>query len=176
VYSRDEADLFVRICSFFERAGYNIFDAQIHTTHHGYALDSFYVYIADNKGVPYRDLISYVEYELSREIREHAPLPTPRRHRVSRQQKHFPVEPHVLVRPDEKSGKYHVLSVLAGDRPGLLFTIAHVLARHRIAIHSAKIMTMGERAEDQFLVSGAELVDEKLELQLETDLLQHLRC
>lgn len=176
VYTRDEADLFARICCFFERAGYNIFDAQIHTTHHGYALDSFYVYIADNKTGPYRELINYVEFELAREICNHAPLPEPQRHRVSRQQKHFPVEPHVLVRPDEKSGKYHVLSVLAGDRPGLLFTIASVLAQHRIEIHSAKIMTMGERAEDQFLVSGEELNEGKLQMQLETDLLQHLHA
>ena len=175
VYTRDEADLFVRICSFFERAGYNIFDAQIHTTHHGYALDSFYVYIADSKDNAYRNLINYVEYELAREIREHVPLPQPQRHRISRQQKHFPVEPHVLLRPDEKSGKYHVLSVLAGDRPGLLFTISRVLAQHRVEIHSAKIMTMGERAEDQFLVSGENLSEEKLQMQLETDLLQQLR-
>ncbi len=80
------------------------------------------------------------------------------------------------MRPDEKSGKYHVLSVLAGDRPGLLFTIASVLAQHRIEIHSAKIMTMGERAEDQFLVSGEELNEGKLQMQLETDLLQHLHA
>ena len=175
VYTPDQPDLFARICAFFERAGYNIFDAKIHTTRRGYALDSFYVYIADNRHQSYRDLISYVEYELAHRLKEHAPLTPPHKGRVSRQLRHFPMEPRVSIRPDERSGKFHVLSVLAGDRPGLLSTIAHELSANCIAIESAKIMTLGERAEDTFLISGKLLDDDKAVVQLETDLLQALR-
>lgn len=175
VYAPDQPDLFARICSFFERGGYSIFDAQIHTTRRGYALDSFYVYIADSQHQSYRDLISYVEYELAQRLREQAALPPPHKGRISRQLKHFPVEPHVMIRPDERSGKFHVLSVVAGDRPGLLSTIARVLSANAVDIQSAKIMTLGERAEDTFLVSGQTLADEKASVQLETDLLQALR-
>ncbi|WP_255989205.1 [protein-PII] uridylyltransferase [Chitinolyticbacter albus] len=175
VYTRDAVDLFARICAFFERAGYSIFDAHIHTTRHGYALDSFYVYIPDERVGSYRDLIGFVEYELAHAIAEGGALPPAPKARISRQQKHFPVQPHVLIRPDER-GKYHVLSIAAGDRTGLLSTIARVLAAHRIEIQSAKIMTLGERAEDNFLVSGNRLNDERALRQLETDLLQAVQA
>lgn len=175
VYVHDQPDLFARICVFFEHAGYSIFDAKIHTTRRGYALDSFYVYIPDSHQQSYRDLISYVEYELTQRLKEQAPLPPPHKGRVSRQLKHFPMEPRVAVRPDERSGKFHILSVLAGDRPGLLSMIARVLSANQIAIESAKIITLGERAEDTFLISGDLLADEKAALQLETDLLQAVR-
>ncbi|NTV10981.1 MAG: [protein-PII] uridylyltransferase, partial [Zoogloea sp.] len=41
VYMPDQRDLFVRLCGFFSRLGFSIADAKIHTTRHGYALDSF---------------------------------------------------------------------------------------------------------------------------------------
>jgi len=173
VYGPDQSDLFVQICSFFERAGYSIFDAQIHTTHHGYALDTFYVFIPDSLHTSYRDLINYVEFELGERINKKMPIQAAPSGRLSRQQKHFPVKTHVQIRADEK-GKYHVLSVVAGDRPGLLSTIARILAANRIEIQSAKIMTLGERAEDNFLISGRVLNDDKIVNQLENELLQAL--
>ncbi|WP_231550565.1 [protein-PII] uridylyltransferase [Chitinibacter sp. ZOR0017] len=173
VYTLDQPDLFAQICSFFEHAGYSIFDAHIHTTTHGYALDTFYVFIPDSRHASYRDLINYVEFELAQRIAKKLPLPAAPSARLSRQQKHFPVKPHVQIRADEK-GKFHILSVAAGDRPGLLSTIARILAAKRIEIQSAKIMTLGERAEDHFLITGSVLNDERALLQLENDLLQAL--
>jgi [protein-PII] uridylyltransferase len=41
VYVPDQPLLFARLCGFFARLGYSIVDAKIHTTRHGYALDSF---------------------------------------------------------------------------------------------------------------------------------------
>ncbi|MDK2123884.1 [protein-PII] uridylyltransferase [Parachitinimonas caeni] len=173
VYSRDQAELFARICSFFERAHYSILDAKVYTTRHGYALDSFYVYIPDQHDEHYRDLIGFVEYELGRLITEAGPLSPPVSGRISRHLKHFPLSPQVLIRQDDKQ-KYHILSIVAGDRPGLLSRIARVLSEHQVAIHSAKIMTLGERAEDTFQISGAVLTDPKSMVKLEADLMQNL--
>ncbi|GGP18713.1 [protein-PII] uridylyltransferase [Silvimonas iriomotensis] len=175
VYTKDAADLFARICAFFEKAGYSIFDAHIHTTRHGYALDSFYVYIPDHQKDGYRDLIGYVEYELANQIARQAPLTAPGKARLSRQLKHFPIQPRVEISADERGGKYQVLSITAGDRTGLLSTIAGILAANRIEIQSAKIMTLGERAEDNFLISGQILGDERAVRHLEGDLLAALQ-
>ncbi|MEN9657357.1 MAG: hypothetical protein RL571_822 [Pseudomonadota bacterium] len=171
VYSVDKNDLFAQICSFFERAGYTIFDAHIHTTQNGYALDSFYIYIPDNRVDHYRDLIGYIEFELSHQLDKSLPLPSVHKTRISRQLKHFPIQPHVMIRADER-GKYHVLSIAAGDRTGLLSTIARVLANKHIEIQSAKIMTLGERAEDNFLIRGELLKDQHASRALEAELLQ----
>jgi [protein-PII] uridylyltransferase len=47
-----------------------------------------------------------------------------------------------------------MLSVTGGDRPGLLSCVARVFIKHRVRLHNAKIVTLGERAEDVFIVSG----------------------
>jgi [protein-PII] uridylyltransferase len=49
-----------------------------------------------------------------------------------------------------------------------------VLSRHGINVHTAKIMTLGERVEDVFLIDGAALASPRGQLQLESDLLQAL--
>jgi len=169
VYSPDQANLFARICEFFERMNYNIMEAKIHTTQHGYAIDSFLVMDAGNDETAYRDVMNYIEYELEQILTSTVIPQPPRIGRVSRQQKHFPIAPEVSITRDEK--RNYQLSIIAGDRPGLLARIAHVLSHHNIGIRSAKINTLGARAEDTFWISGAVLdqpqaiVDFRLELE-----------
>jgi [protein-PII] uridylyltransferase len=155
VYCPDQPYLFARICSFFEKLHYNIMEAKIHTTQHGYALDSFLVMDASNSKTSYRDVMNYIEYELAQQIIRAEPLSAPQAGRVSRQLKHFPITPQVSIEADAK-GK-HRLTIIAGDRPGLLARIAHVLAHHHINLHSAKINTLGARAEDTLHITGAAL-------------------
>lgn len=152
VYSPDQAYLFARICGFFERMNYNIMEAKVHTTQHGYALDSFLVMDAGNDKTAYRDVMNYIEYELEQLLAKFELPQSPKIGRASRQQKHFPIAPQVNISRDEKGS--HQLSITAGDRPGLLARIAHVLAQHKIEIRSAKINTLGARAEDTFWIAG----------------------
>jgi [protein-PII] uridylyltransferase len=174
IYTADKNDLFARICGFFERINYNILEAKINTTRHGYALDSFLVMDPSSKTVHYRDLISYIEYELTQRLLQQGSLEQPLQGRLSRHLKHFPIEPEVSIRPDER-GTCHVLSITAGDRSGLLSRIAQTFLKHNVQIHTAKINTLGERAEDIFLIRGEKLNDTKAVLRLETDLLQQLK-
>jgi len=101
-------------------------------------------------------------------------LPPPGRGRPARRVKSFPVPPRVDLRPDERA-QHWLLAVTANDRVGLLYSIANVLTRYRINVHTAKIMTLGERVEDVFLVDGAVLANPRNQIQLETDLLDALK-
>ena len=47
-----------------------------------------------------------------------------------------------------------ILEIIAGDRPGLLSEVGRVFEAERIDVGTAKIMTIGERAEDVFYVTG----------------------
>ena len=173
VYIKDQPDLFARICSYFDRMNYSILDAKIHTTRHGYALDTFLVtqpMFAHN----YRDILSLVEHDLTEVLIAQGSLPQPTKGRLSRMSRTFPVTPAVDLLPDAR-GEYHVLSITANDRTGLLYSIANVLAKYHINLHTAKIMTMGERVEDVFLVEGEALGNVRAQIQLETDLLEALR-
>lgn len=152
IYTQDKPFLFARICNFFSRMNYNIMEAKVHTTQHGYALDSFQVMDANNDKSAYRDMMNYIEYELAIQLASDTPPAAPHSGRISRQLKHFPIAPQVSIAKDEKGR--HILSVVAGDRPGLLARIAYLLAQHQINLHSARINTLGARAEDTFWISG----------------------
>ena len=173
IYVRDQRYLFARICGFLSNMGFNIVDAKIHTTRHGFALDTFQVMGSGN--MPhYRDMINLIEHDLAERIEQQAELPPPPEARMSRQLRHFPITPEVHILPDEK-GQYCALSIIAGDRPGLLYGIARLLGRYEINLHTAKIVTLGERVEDVFRISGDALANPKAVLQLEQDLLGFLQ-
>ena len=172
VYTPDREALFARICGYFERAGFSIAEAKVHTTRNGYALDTF-VIMGEGRDAHYQDRIAMIENDLAAEVQSEAPLGPPRGRRLSRRVRHFPISPRVDIRPDER-GAYHVLSIVAADRPGLLYGVARTLARYRINLQTARINTLGDRAEDVLLISGESLGDSKTVLQLEQDLLEEL--
>lgn len=174
VYLHDQKELFARICGFFGRSGLSILEAKVHTTSHDYALDTFMVNDPSSVEASYRERIQYVEHELGRILREQLPVESPPDGRVSRQLRNFPLSPDVRISPDDQ-GTHFILEVVAGDRPGLLARIAYVLAKANINVASAKINTLGERAEDVFLIDGARLHNEQALLRLETALYEHLR-
>lgn len=174
VFIKDQPDLFMSICSYFERKNFSILDAKIHTTRNGYALDTFLV-TEPNFANNYRDIINLIEHELSRSLSSDDALPPPRKGRLSRLSRTFPFTPTVDLRPDER-GQYYLLSVSASDRNGLLYSIASVLAKYRVNLHTAKILTLGERVEDVFLVDGPVLQHARSQIQLERELLDALHA
>ncbi len=172
VFSPDRPDLFARICGYFDSAGFSVQDAKIHTTRAGYALDTFQIVSTHAPDTPggYRDLIQLVETQAANALASAGPLPEPSRGRVSRRVKSFPVTPRVSLAPDERAQRW-LLTVSASDRTGLLYAIARVLGRHGVNLQLAKVTTLGERVEDTFLVSGPALQQPKLQLQIETEIL-----
>lgn len=170
VYAQDEADLFARICGYFDNADFSILDARIHTTHNGHALDTFQV-VAPSLSEHYRALIAMVENDLAAAIDERGPLPPPSKGRLSRRVRSFPVTPRVDLRPDDKAQRW-LLSISTSDRAGLLYGISLVLARHGINVQLAKVTTLGERVEDTFLISGPALQVNRRQIEIETELLK----
>jgi [protein-PII] uridylyltransferase len=173
VFTPDQSDLFARICGHFDQSGFSILDAKIHTTRTGWALDTFQI-VTTLLPEHYRELMTMVELGLTQTLERQGPLPPPTKGRVSRRVKSFPITPRVALKPDEKAQNW-LLSVSASDRNGLLYSIARVLAEHGIDLQLAKISTLGERVEDIFLISGAELQQSKAQIEIETELLAALQ-
>jgi len=173
VFTPDQPDLFARICGHFDQSGFSILDARVHTTRTGWALDTFQI-VTPMLPEHYRELMTMVESGLTQTLEKQGPLPPPSRGRLSRRVKSFPITPRVSLSPDDKAQKW-LLSVSASDRIGLLYSIALVLARHGIHLHLAKISTLGERVEDNFLISGTELQHNRTQIQIETEMLQALQ-
>ena len=173
VYTRDQADLFARICGYFDQASFSVVDARIHTTQRAYALDTFEVVTSAGMEEHYQALTNMIEADLAQAIAQAGPLPAPSKGRVSRRVKSFPIAPRVTLRPDEKAQNW-LLNISASDRLGLLYSIARVLAQHHIVVQLAKVTTLGERVEDTFLIHGAPLQHNKTQIAIETELLAAL--
>lgn len=173
VYTPDMPALFAHITDYFTQRGMPILNARVHTTRSGFALDTFLV---DPRpmDVPARELASLVEAELARQLKEGRPLSAPGRGKTSRQSRSFPIPPTISLAPDFDH-QHFTLSVTAADQPGLLYSIAYSLASHQIEVQSARITTLGERAEDVFLVKAPALMQERAQVALEADLLHAIQ-
>jgi len=175
VYAPDRADLFVDICGYLDQRALSVQEARIHTTRHGWALDSFIVLLPGNDR-DFRSWANLVEHELAERLA--TPLTAKRAaggygRRRSRRARVFPIVPNIELQPDE-SGTSWRLSLIAADRPGLLYSLAQVFARHSIDLNMAKIMTLGDRVEDVFIVEGEVLGQPRSQLQFERSLLASL--
>jgi [protein-PII] uridylyltransferase len=159
VYAHDQPGVFARITGFFERHQFDIAAARIYTTSHGFALDGFQVLSQARAGEHYRDLIHKVETGLAEALDPATPLGAPPTGRVSRWVKHFPIEPGVGI-ARTRDGRAWQVSASCADRPGLLSAIARAFLAAGLDLADARVTTLGARAEDVFVVSGAALEDE----------------
>jgi [protein-PII] uridylyltransferase len=73
--------------------------------------------------------------------------------------KHFPIEPKVEILRTRDGAAWQVF-VACADRPGLLSAIARALLAAGLNLVDARVTTLGARAEDVFVVTGAALEDE----------------
>ncbi|WP_281283030.1 [protein-PII] uridylyltransferase [Verticiella sediminum] len=178
IYAKNTPALFTQLCAWFESRRLGILDARIHTTRHGYALDSFVVLSPSGAG-ELRTIVSVLEHELADYLRQTGPAqstPPANLGRASRRSRQFPVTPAIELHPDE-SGKSWILSLSATDRAGLLHAIARIFGEHGVTVSSAKVMTLGERVEDVFVLDGGSgtLGDSRSQLRFERELLDTLR-
>jgi [protein-PII] uridylyltransferase len=173
IYAPDQKHLFAQICAFFEQMSFSIVEAKVYTTLHKYALDTFQVMDPAGATTHYRDIIAYIEHELAAHLARNGPLPAPVKGRVSRRLRSFPVTPEVSIRPDER-GQFWYLFFTAGDRPGLLSSVARILVEYGLNVHTAKINTLGERAEDSFVLTGDALQETRNVIRLESELIRQL--
>jgi len=179
VYTPDVPELFVAICAYFDAKSMGIQDARVHTTRHGWALDSFIVLLPEGT-LDLRAQATLVEHELAQRLRDpheafgsRAGYGAASRRRQSRLSKVFPIMPQAELQPDERSQSWR-LSVTATDRPGLLHALARVFAEHAVSVSMAKIMTLGDRVEDVFILSGAVFDRPRTQMQFERAVLDAL--
>ncbi len=174
VYAPDRPDLFMDICAYFDRHGLSIQDARIHTTRQGWALDSFIVLLPDHDR-DYRSHATLIEHELLAALSAGNTVSRPAAsgHRASRRSRAFPIMPSVTLQADDPGGNWR-LSVTSADRVGLLHDLARVFTHHGVNLKMAKIMTLGDRVEDVFILAGSALEQPRGQRQFERDVLDAL--
>ena len=175
IYTADTDVLLSTVTSVIEQLGQNIVQARIHAANPGFTVLIFTV-TSDRTESDLKDLDSHQDRMRSAllQAREHRP---PIKKLIPRRLQQFHIEPSISfsVAQDEQTT---TISITALDQPGLIHIIATAIARCRIRLISAHITTVGEKAEDRFIVSQRntkKALNEKQQQCLETALLTALK-
>ena len=171
VYTPDRVGLFASILGFLQKKRFSVLDARIYTTLDHKAFNTFVV--TDNGSRDIDELADQLVPDLTEWLLHPKEIPRSKPGKLSRRSRHFPLQPLVNIQADE-SGRNYLLSVTCTDRIGLLFDIATILNKYHVNLQTAKIMTMGERVEDVFLIDGEALKDIPTTVAIEKDLLEVL--
>jgi [protein-PII] uridylyltransferase len=152
VYTHGRRHSFARATAALDQQGLSIQDARITPTADGGSLDAYLVLEDTGHPIADRERMAGIERRLARALAERHGQAPPVARRVPRQVRMFTTPTQVSFSADPDNGRT-LVEVVAGDRPGLLSEIGHVFWEQRIELHGAKIMTVGERAEDVFTIT-----------------------
>ena len=146
-------------CSVLDARGLNILDARILPSGRRLSLAQYLVVQRD--GTPLRDQqqLELTCQALREALGRGQPPARPARHKLTRRLRAFEVGVQVSFLSDPR-GRHTVMELVTTDRPGLLGLVGGILTRQRIAVRTAKIVTIGERVEDVFHLTS----DERLPL------------
>ncbi|MDW8479177.1 MAG: [protein-PII] uridylyltransferase [Xanthomonadales bacterium] len=149
----DMDGLFAAIAATLDRLELDVLAARIATTPRGLAFDTFLVHERDGGAVrdPARERA--IAETLRRALAERPLRAEPVRRVLPRRQRHFARPPRIEL---TARGGLTELLLVCTDRPGLLATVARILRDEGLRVHEARIATLGERAEDIFLISDRE--------------------
>ena len=173
VYCKDQAALFATVVAELDRRNFNVHDAQVMASKDGHVLDTFIVLDQHGNAIDearHKAVAKHLTHVLA------AGRPTKiKTRRTPRNLQHFKVKTLVEFLPT-KSKKRTLMELRALDTPGLLAQVGATFAELGINLHGAKITTIGERAEDLFILTsdtGGRLSEEQ-EQALRKRLTEHV--
>jgi len=152
VYTENCGPIFSLCTATLDQLGLTILDARIMTTLNDYTLNSFQV--LEQSGEPIQDHYreEHIRTALQTSLRKQEVKKHKNLHRQSRQARHFPIPTRIQFL-DDPLGRHTVIELVTTDRAGLLSQIGQAFIKQHINLHSAKITTIGSRAEDLFYVT-----------------------
>ena len=152
VYTRDRDYLFGVTTGVLAQLGLSILDARINSTRDDYTLDTYVV--CDENGESITE--EYQRYEVEQALIDAIADPAVQHidvtRRASRRSRYFNV-PTQIYFSEATERDCTIVEIITADRPGLLSEIGDVFRESGILLETAKIATIGERAEDIFFVT-----------------------
>jgi [protein-PII] uridylyltransferase len=168
LYTPSTKRTFAHATAVLDELGMTIMDARIVPLEKGYSIDSFVFMELDDRVELDESRMNKIRRSLTRVLTAYDDNEVTVTRTVPRQARMFTTRASVEFSPST-TGDNTVFELVAADQPGLLSKIGRVFIEQGIDIEAAKIMTIGERAEDVFYIcreSGGALDDsEQAELR-----------
>jgi [protein-PII] uridylyltransferase len=151
VYSPEEIRSFVRATAVLDELGLTIVDARIVPLTEVQSLDTYCVMESDGSPILDKRRLDEIRNRLLKALTSGSDDSLKVTRRAPRQVRMFSTPVQIAISQDVQNRRT-VIEMVAGDRPGLLFQVAKVFEQEGVALQNAKILTVGERAEDVFFV------------------------
>jgi len=166
LYTPQTKRTFAHATGTLDQLGLTIVDARIVPLDNGYSLDTYVVMELDSRIDIDDARIAKIRRSLTRVLKTADDNAVRVTRPVSRQAKVFSTK-HSVSFTQDSAKRRTVMELVAADRPGLLSTVGQVFIELKIDMDTAKIHTVGERAEDVFYISdenGVPLSDDACSL------------
>ncbi|MEG0652743.1 MAG: [protein-PII] uridylyltransferase [Acinetobacter sp.] len=170
IYTRDQPNLFATTVAVLDRMNLDVQDARIITATTSFSLDTYLVLDRFGTLLTDPDRERKVKAALVDALSHSDQYPGIMQRRIPRHLRHFDVQNTVdiVLNPTLQQ---HMVEISTLDQPGLLARIGALFMLQGLDIHSARIATLGERAEDIFFVTkknGILLTHEEVKAFAET--------
>jgi [protein-PII] uridylyltransferase len=152
LYTPQTKRTFAHATGILDQLGLTIVDARIVPIGNGYSLDTYVVMELDSRIEIDDARLSKIRRMLTRVLTNADDNAARVTRTVSRQAKVFSTK-HSVSFSQDNAKRRTVMELVAADRPGLLSTVGQVFIEQHIDMDTAKIHTVGERAEDVFYIS-----------------------
>ena len=148
VYTETARRTFAHVTAMLDQLGLTIVDARITPTADGHSLDTYHVLESDGTLIDDLDRAQQIDRALTKVLLKDDGSTLTVTRQAPRQVRMFSTATRINFGRDARNRT--LIELIAGDRPGLLSEVGRVLLETGIAVHAARIMTIGERAEDVF--------------------------
>ncbi|MEX2494508.1 MAG: ACT domain-containing protein, partial [Woeseia sp.] len=142
---------FAHATAALDELGMTIVDARVVPIRNGYSLDTF-IFMELDRSIHVDELrLRRIRQALTQILRKADSGVAKVTRRAPRQVRMFPTRTTVEFDTDV-ANRRTIMELVARDRPGLLSTVGQVFLNLGVEIETAKVMTIGERAEDVFYI------------------------
>ncbi|BBP43658.1 [protein-PII] uridylyltransferase [Thiosulfativibrio zosterae] len=168
--------LFAHFTHILEQLNLNIVEAKLYTGNENISLVLVYFLDTAHNPVTDENILKQIQETLENGLKQEVPSKTISK-ALNRRIRCFDTPTEIVFA--QLNSKWTELTINTKDIPGLLAKIAQAFKKCKVRVHDAKIHTIGEKAEDVFLISNLNneaLEDEKMQLLLKEELLTAIEC
>lgn len=175
VYMPKHERYFTQITSLIHKKNLSIQDASLHSTEAGFILGSFVILESDGSAISDHRRAQSLKHLLAKKLKRNELEDSEGLQKPHHRYQHFNVPTEITFDISE-NGRRTLVELSTLDRPGLLAEIGFAFLECEVELHSAKVVTLGEKVEDVFSVTNLDesLLSGQQQLNLKMAMLDRL--